>query len=280
MPSKRSFLVAASLCAAAIASSGANAADESLSRVQAAKKVVVCSSNDVPYAYKNPASGKVEGTDIDMVRAIFEPLGVPEIELYEVPISGIISALNTSRCDMISDNIAITVKRSEQIAFSAPMYRAGQALVVPKGNPAKIKSEGDFPGHTVGSYLGTIQLDWLNKMAAADPTITVKAYKNIPQILAELRAGRLDAAAFDDMVAADALKNDPTLPVEILDYKMPIGDYAVGAGFRKDDVALRQAFDEQNRQLQLSGGLRKVLEKWGLLPVERYFPFPNCCSGH
>ncbi|TIM09403.1 MAG: amino acid ABC transporter substrate-binding protein [Mesorhizobium sp.] len=279
LSSKRSFLVAASLCAAAaFASSAASAADESLSRIQAAKKVVVCSSNDVPYAYKNPTSGKVEGTDIDMVRAIFEPLGVPEIELYEVPISGIISALNTSRCDLISDNIAITVKRSEQIAFSAPMYRAGQALVVPRGNPAKIKSEADFPGHTVGSYLGTIQLDWLNKMAAADSSVTVKAYKNIPQILAELRAGRLDAAAFDDMVAADALKNDPTLPVEILNYKIPIGDYAVGAGFRKDDIALRQAFDEQNRQLQLSGGLRKVLEKWVLLPVERYFPFPNCCS--
>ncbi|MGX5843617.1 substrate-binding periplasmic protein [Mesorhizobium sp. ArgA1] len=271
------FLVAASLCAAMV-SSAASAADDSLSRVQAAKKVVVCSSNDVPYAYKNPSSGKLEGIDIDMVRAIFGPLGVTEIELYEVPISGIISALNTSRCDLISDNIAITVKRSEQIAFSAPMYRAGQALVVPKGNPAKINSEADFPGHTVGSYLGTIQLDWLNKMAAADSSITVKAYKNIPQILAELRAGRLDAGAFDDMVASDAFKNDPTLPIEILSYKMPIGDYAVGAGFRKGDIALRQAFDEQNRQFQLSGGLRKVLEKWGLLPVERYFPFPNCCG--
>ncbi|UVK47119.1 transporter substrate-binding domain-containing protein [Mesorhizobium sp. AR07] len=119
MSVKRSFLVAASLCAAAaFASSAASAADESLSRIQAAKKVVVCSSNDVPYAYKNPTSGKVEGTDIDMVRAIFEPLGVPEIELYEVPISGIISALNTSRCDLISDNIAITVKRQLQTGLA------------------------------------------------------------------------------------------------------------------------------------------------------------------
>lgn len=178
----------------------------------------------------------------------------------------------------ISDNIAITVKRSEQIAFSAPMYRAGQALVVPKGNPSGIKSEKDFKGHTVGSYLGTIQLDWLNAMAAKDSSITVKSYKNIPQILAELRAGRLDAAAFDDMVAADALKNNPSLPIEILDYKLPIGDYAVGAGFRKEDVAFRQAFDEANRQLQLSGELSQILTKWGLLPLERYLPFPNCCK--
>jgi polar amino acid transport system substrate-binding protein len=278
MSDKIRLLAAASLCAVAILASPANAADDSLTRLQGAKKVVVCTSNDVPYSYKNPSTGKVEGTDIEMVRAIFEPLGVTEIELFEVPISGIISALNTKRCDMISDNIAITVKRSEQIAFSAPMYRAGQALVVPKGNPAGIRSEHDFAHHSIGSYLGTIQLDWLSQMAKGDASITVKAYKNIPEILADLRAGRLDAGAFDDMVAADALKNDRTLPIEILDYKMPIGDYAVGAGFRKEDIALRQAFDEENRQLQLTGRLQQILQKWGLTPAERYFPFPNCCG--
>lgn len=256
----------------------AQAADDSLKRVQSAKKLVICSSNDLPYSYRNPGTGAVEGTDIDMVRAIVAPLGITTIELHEVPISGIISALNTKRCDMISDNIAITVKRSEQIAFSAPMYKAGQALVVPKGNPAKIRSEADFSGRTVGSYLGTIQLDWLNALAAKDPKITVKSYKNIPLILAELRAGRLDAAAFDDMVAADALKTDPSLPIEILDYKMPIGDYAVGAAFRKEDVSLRQAFDEENRKIQLSGKLREILNKWNLKPVDRYLPFANCCS--
>ncbi|MFT4067646.1 substrate-binding periplasmic protein [Paraburkholderia sp.] len=249
-----------------------------LSRVQQAKKVIICTSNDVPYAYRDPKTQQVTGTDIDMDRAILGKMGVTSIDIFEVPISGIISALNTGRCDMISDNIAITVKRSEQVSFSTPMYKAGQALIVPKGNPANIHSERDFHRHTVGSYLGTIQLDWLNSLAQKDPSIQVKPYKNIPEILAELRAGRLDAGAFDDMVAADALRTDPTLPIQILDYKMPIGDYAVGAAFRKDDVAFRQAFDEANRQFQLDGGLTKVLAQWRLTPVERYYPFPNCCQ--
>ena len=253
-------------------------ADGSLERVKAAGKVVVCSSNDLPYAYKDPKSGELAGTDIDMIRAVFEPLGVKQLELYEVPISGILAALATGRCDVISDNIAITVKRSEQVSFSAPMYKAGQALVVPKGNPAKIQSERDFPGRTVGSYLGTVQLDWLKQMAEKDPTITVQAYKNIPQILAELRAGRLDAAAFDDMVAADALKREPSLPIEILEYKMPIGDYVVGAAFRKEDNELRHAFNDSLRQVQLAGAMRSILAKWGLDPAERYFAFANCCK--
>lgn len=253
-------------------------ADGSLERVKSAGKAVICSSNDLPYAYKDPQTGELAGTDIDMIRAVFGSLGVAKLELYEVPISGILSALATGRCDIIADNIAITVKRSEQVSFSAPMYKAGQALVVPKGNPAKIQSERDFPGRTVGSYLGTVQLDWLKQMAEKDASISVQAYKNIPQILAELRAGRLDAAAFDDMVAADALKRDPTLPIEILDYKMPIGDYVVGAAFRQEDNQLRHAFNDALRRLQLEGGMRTILAKWGLDPAERYFAFANCCK--
>ena len=266
------------MCLLVVSAAGAHAADDSLTRVQASKKIVVCSSNDLPYAYRSPSSGAIEGTDIDMLRAIVEPLGVKTVELYEVPFNGLISALNSKRCDVIADNVGITAKRSEQVAFSAPMYRAGVALVTPKGNPAKIRSEADFSGHSVGSYLGTIQMDWLNGLAAKDPKITVKAYKNIPLILAELRVGRLDVAAFDDMVASDALRLDPSLPIEILDYRLGFADYAVGAAFRKDDVALRQAFDEGSRKIQLSGKLREVLTKWGMKPAERYFPFPNCCN--
>jgi polar amino acid transport system substrate-binding protein len=252
--------------------------DPSLGKVQSANKVTICTSNDVPYAYKDPASGKLTGTDVDMDIAILKHMNIANIDMFTVPISGIIPALLSGRCDMISDNIAITLKRSQQISFSTPMYRAGQALVVPKGNPANIHTERDFSHHTVGSYLGTIQLDWLKQLAASDPTITVKAYKDIPEILADLQAKRLDAAVFDDMVAGYSLKQDPSLPIEQINYKLPIGDYAVGAGFRKEDVSFREAFDEANRQIEVKGELTEVLQKWGLLPVDRYYPFPNCCQ--
>jgi polar amino acid transport system substrate-binding protein len=247
--------------------------DGSLARVQKAGKLVICSSNDVPYAYKDPNSGQLTGTDVDQVRVIAQMLKVPKIELYQVPISGIIAALNTSRCDMIADNIAITSERAQQIAFSSPMYRAGQALVVPKGNPAHITSQADFHGHSVGSYL-----EYLRALAKKDPTIKVKAYKDIPEIIADLRAHRLDAAAFDGMVADYSIKKNPSLGIEVVPYKLPIGDYAVGAGFRKSDKSLRDAFDDADRQVQMSGQLNSILSKWGMVPVQNYWAFPNCCT--
>ncbi|MFC4114016.1 hypothetical protein [Nonomuraea zeae] len=47
--------------------------------------------------------------------------------------------------------------------------------------------------------------------------------------------------------------NSAPPPLQILNYKMPIGDYAVGAAFRKEDDALRHAFDDTHRQLMQDG---------------------------
>jgi polar amino acid transport system substrate-binding protein len=252
--------------------------DESLSRARTAGMLNVCSSNDVPYFYRDPKSGQLTGTDYDMIKVIAERIGITKIEMYEVPISGIIPALNSRRCDLIGDNIAITIKRSKEVDFSAPMYRAGQALVVPKGNRANILTQKDFGGHTVGSYQGTIQLDYLKDLAKKDPTIRVREYKNITEIVADLEAGRLDAGAFDDMVAASMLKANPALGIEIVEYKLPIGDYTVGAAFRKSDRALRQAFDDANRAVAHDGKLLEIFAKWGLTPAEKYQPYPGCCA--
>lgn len=275
------------LAGAAIALTGCGAAgtptpgaveDGSLARVREAGTLLVCSSNDVPYFYRDPRTGQLVGTDHDMVKAIGDRLGIPQVEMYEVPISGIIPALNARRCDLIADNIAITVKRSQEVAFSAPMYRAGQALVVPTGNPGGVRSEADFAGHRIGSYQGTVQLDYLKGLATKDPRIQVQEYKNITEIVADLEAGRLDAGAFDDMVAAAMIKTNPGLRIEIVDYALPIGDYTVGAAFRKEDRSLRTAFDDAHRELMQDGTLNRIFATWGMSPAEDFQPFPGCCA--
>ena len=53
---------------------------------------------------------------------------------------------------------------------------------------------------------------------------------------------------------------------------MPIGHYAVGAAFRKEDKDLRHAFDDASRQLMLDSTLERILGDWGMTPTERYLP--------
>ncbi len=255
------------------------AGDGSLDRIKEAGSVTICTSNDVPYAYKDPSTGEFSGVDVDMVRAIFSKLGITNVEMYNIEFSGLIPALQSKRCDLIADNMGISPPRSEQINFSWPMYNAGLVIAVSPGNPKKIMSVDDFKGNTVGAYLGTIQLEWMKQMAEKDPSITVKAFKGVPEIIAEMRAGRLDAAVTDGMVLSYMLKADPTIPLEVVDHqlKQAGGRYAVGAGFRKEDNDLRYAFDDAHRQGQLSGEFNTILAKWGLEPKTFYAPFENCC---
>jgi len=256
----------------------ANAADGSLERVRKAGVAIVCSANDVPYAYKDPNTGEPTGTDVDMVRSILQKIGVPKLELYTTEFSSLIPALQSGRCDFIADNMGITVKRSQQVAFTAPMYQAGLVIIVPKGNPAGLTDVSQFSGKTLAAYLGAIQLDWMKEMAKKDPTITVKAFKNATEIIAELGARRLDGALVDSMIAANVLKTNPSAPFEIVDHKLPIGDYAIGAAFRKEDQDLRHAFEDAHRDNLVFGGFDEVLTKWQLTPKSLYFPYPQCCA--
>ena len=105
----------------------------------------------------------------------------------------------------------------------------------------------------------------------------MKENKNIPEIIADLRAGRLDAGAFDDMVAGvHAQRPNPSLPIQLINYTLPISDYAVE---RVSEVRqqLRSAFDDADRHIMLTACLTSVLTKWGLTPADRFEPLPNCC---
>ena len=270
--------ISASLLLASAATVHA-AGDGSLDRIKQEGSVTVCTSNDVPYAYKDPNTGEFSGVDVEMVKLIFSKLEIEKVEMYTIEFSGLIPALQSKRCDLIADNMGISPARSQQINFSWPMYNAGLVIAVSPGNPKKIMSVENFSGNTVGAYLGTIQLEWMKQMAEKDPSITVKAFKGVPEIIAEMRAGRLDAAVTDGMVLSYMLKTDPTIPLEVVDHqiKQAGGRYAVGAGFRKEDDDLRHAFDDAHRQGQLSGEFNTILAKWGLEPKSFYAPYENCC---
>ncbi len=282
MKSKIALVLAAlaglTACGSGGGSPAAGASDGSLARVKKAGHLTVCSSNDVPYFYRDPKTKQLAGTDYDMVKTIGDRLGIHKIQMYEVPISGIIPALTAKRCDLISDNIAITIKRSKQVDFSAPMYRAGQALVVPKGNPAGIHTQADFHGHTVGSYLGTIQLDYLKGLAKKDKTIKVKEYKNIPEIIADLRAGRLDAGAFDDMVAVVHAEDEPFAPDRAGQLQAADRRLRGRGGVPQERRHVPPRVRRRGPPDHADGRPDHHAHQVGLTPADRFEPFPNCCD--
>lgn len=243
--------------------------DGSFKRVQDAKKLVFGSSNDQPYAFLNPDTKQIEGIDADMLQYIITALGIPQREMVQSEFSGLIPGVLSKRFDVISDAMYITDKRKQQINFTDPWYQYGETFVVAKGNPAKIAGWGDLKGKKAASYLGTVYQDWLDAEKAKG--VQVSSYPDVPTGLQDLAAGRLDVFVVDAPVAAWDLKQFPDLgtKLEIVAGYQPREIGHIGAGLRKEDVDLRDAFNWALKKMKTEGKDLEILKKWGLTDQNR-----------
>ena len=274
---RRSVLMAAAGAASVAFASRASAltapsitsSDGSFNRVKAAKTLTFGTSNDQPYCFLDPKTGQVAGVDAEMLLAMLGKLGITDHKITQVDFNGLIPGLLASRMDMIADAMYITEKRKKVIEFSDGWYQYGESLLVKNGNPLGLHALPDLSkGIRVGGQLGTVYLDWLNEIKGAK----ISSYPEVATMMEDLKAGRLDAALLDAPVAGFALSHNPqyTGVFEI------VGDYApkeigvIGSGFRKEDVALREAFNWALQAIKDDGTDLTILKRWGLTEQNRH----------
>lgn len=244
------------------------AKDDSFKRVKAAGSLAFGTSNDQPYAFMDDKTHKIVGIDAEMLLAMLEKLGIPNHTVKQIDFEGLIPALLAGRMDMIADAMYITAKRGKVIDFSDGWYQYGEALLVKKGNPLKLRTMADLKGHTAGSQLGTVYLDWLS----AIPGVNVKSYANMATMMQDMTIGRLDAGIIDAPVAGYALTKNPAYAAGfemVADYK-PKEIGVIGSGFRKDEGSLREAINWALAQVKADGTDLKILKKWGLGELNRH----------
>jgi polar amino acid transport system substrate-binding protein len=243
--------------------------DGSFDRVKTAQRLSFGTSNDQPYCYIDPATGKIVGIDAEMMLAVLEKLGIANHDTTQVDFDGLIPSLLASRMDVIADAMYITEKRKKVINFSDGWYRYGEALLVQVGNPLAIHSLDDLKkGTKVGSYLGTVYLDWLAEIDG----VKVSSYPDAASAMEDLRAGRLDAAIVDAPVAGFALARNEKYKnaFEMVSDYTPKEIGIIGAGFRKEDGALLEAFNWGLKAIKEDGTDLAILKKWGLSEQNRY----------
>lgn len=279
--SRRTFLSAAGAGAAALAITPnafaveifkATAGDGSFDRIKSAGTVTFGTSNDQPFSFLDASTGKITGIDAEMLLAMLQKLGIEKHEIVQVGFDGLIPGLLAARMDMIADGMYITEKRQKVVDFSNPWYQYGESLVVLKGNPKGLHALSDLkPGIKAGAPLGTVYLDWLN---AITPLPAVSSYPDAATLLADLKIGRIDAALIDAPVVGYAMRTNPAYDAAfemVPDYK-PKEVGRIGSAFRKEDGALREAFNFALDALKKEGKDLEILKKWGLGEANRVPP--------
>jgi polar amino acid transport system substrate-binding protein len=155
---------------------------------------------------RNPENGRIEGFDIDMVKAVAEAIFGDETkyQLRVITAAQRIPALQNGDVDIVARNMTINCDRWKQIAFSTEYYRSGQKILVRKG--AKAKSIKDLDGQKVCAPKGTSSMD--NLINEAPKAIPVGA-DNHTGCLVMFQQGEVAAITGDDTVLAGLAAQDP-----------------------------------------------------------------------
>ncbi len=108
-----------------------------LSKIEEADNFVVGVKYDTRlFGLKDPATGEVEGFDIDIAKEIAKELLGDEnkIELKEVTSKTRIPLLDNGQIDAIIATMTVTEERKKEVNFSDVYFEAGQSLLVEKGS--------------------------------------------------------------------------------------------------------------------------------------------------
>jgi len=242
------------LCAAlAAACGGADGPQESdLDRLQRTGVARIGFANEAPYAFLDPASGRLTGEAPEIARAVLARMGVAEVEGVLTEFGSLIPGLQARRFDLIAAGMYVTPARCREIAFSEPTYAIGGSFVVTRGNPLGLRSYEDVLGHErarLGVMAGAVERG--HALRVGVPLARIVTFPDAPSAVAGVLAGRVDAFAATELTARDLLAKASSDRLELAEaFRDPVFDGRAARGhgafaFRKESDRLRLAFDRE-----------------------------------
>jgi polar amino acid transport system substrate-binding protein len=229
--------------------------DASLTYVTEKGSLILGLDEEFPPMGFRDDTGEIVGFDIDVAREACARLGV-ELVLQPIDWDAKELELDTKNIDCIWNGFSVNPARQEAHELSIPYLENDMALVVRSGEG--IASPADLAGKSVAVQAGSSAMDAYSASEAMASTTLVEVDDNVRALL-ELETLAVDAVLMDDVAARYYItKNGKSFA--ILDETLASERYAVG--FRKGEVALKDAVDAALRELEADGTLAEIAVKW------------------
>lgn len=215
---------------------------------------IVMDSSFAPFEYQND-SGKYEGIDVDLIKAIAEEQGF-NIELSNPGFDAALNAVQAGQADAVIAGMSITDARKEIFDFSDPYYTSNILLAVKKGS--SVKSYEDLNGMTVGAKNGTASYTWLSEHAD-QYGYSLRAFDEASTMYDSLNSGSIDALMDDEAVLRYAIKQGRKFETPIDGEKSGEYGFAVNKGANPE---LLEMFNNGLAALVKSGKYDKIVNKY------------------
>lgn len=251
-----------SLLVALTVSGCGDKAPDTLEAIKKRGKVVAGVKYDTKlFGLQDPATGKVEGFDIDIAKALAKKILGDEtkVELKEVTSKTRIPLLQNGDIDLIIATMTINEERKKQVDFSDVYFNAGQSLLVKKGSPIQ-GLESLTKDSKVLAVKGSTSAKNIREKA---PDVTVLEFENYQDAFTALKAGQGDALTTDNSILLGMQKQDPN-------YVLVGGNFTeepYGIAIRKGDIEFVNTVNELLKEMKDSGEYDKLYEQWmGVMP--------------
>ena len=219
------------------------------------------SADTLKLASRNPITGRIEGFDIDMLRAVSQAIfGSPDkIELRVITAAQRLPSLQDGSVDIVARNMTITCARWDDIAFSSEYYRSGQKVMVRLG--ARHKSGGeitgiqDLTGQKVCAPNGSTSMDKLRTFEGVE-AVGASTHTGC---LVLFQQGAVDAITGDDTVLAGLAAQDPF--VEVVQGPAFTAE-PYGLGVNQDDVDFARFVNGVLADMRADGRWKASYDTW------------------
>ena len=269
--SRRSFLAAAAVSAAALAmtacggsassaassvassaasSEAASSAAAELTTVEAGKLTMATNATFPPYEMTTD-SGEIEGIDVDTAKAIAEKLGL-ELQVDDMEFDAALLSVQQGKADIVMAGVTVTDERKAVMDFSDSYATGIQSIIVP--NDSDIASPDDLSGKKIGTQRGTTGYIYCSDDFGDDAVV---AYDSGLTAVQALNNGQVDAVVIDNAPATEYVAANPGL--KVLDTSYAEEDYAIGMA---KGSALEDAVNKALEELKADGTLQAIVDKY------------------
>jgi polar amino acid transport system substrate-binding protein len=221
--------------------------------------------NYPPFEYKDPATDKLMGFDVDLGEALAAKLGV-KLQWEETGFDQMMSALATHRVDIILSGMTDLPERRDAVDF-IDYSTSGPQFYTLKTRASEFPAMDALCGKTVGasrrtSFPGDIG-KWSDEhcVKAGKKPVNVVGTDGSSDARMQLRQSRIDAAVQggETLPYQNSIEENAYAPIG-----KPFLSQYNGIGVAKGDTAMRSGLTAALNALIADGSYQKLLAKWGL----------------
>ncbi|WP_016701047.1 glutamate ABC transporter substrate-binding protein [Actinoalloteichus spitiensis] len=235
--------------------------------------------------YRDPATNRIDGFDIEMVREVARALfGTEDVDNH-IKWVAITSGQRTDvlgnpeegteeakqpqqpQVDIVVRTMTATCERWETVLFSTTYLEARQRILVPQDNE-DITGKDDLAGRRVCSATASTSLSRLVELENG-PRVT--AVPHWSDCLVMLQQQQVDAVSTDDTILAGMVAQDPNLKV----VGEPFSSERYAMAFRQEEEDFVRFANGVLERMRADGTWQRLYDAWLAGPLGRASPPPE-----